>query len=131
LSISKREEELKEEAMSDGLNKLAGIMKGEVYVIPSKEREKKEKEKEKEPEKEKHILLKLWVAACIFASFVAAVVLATVITPYIQNLMASEKDYCYKLQKVIYEVDPIVNTSGRLRNEESLVSDYNKIHSMY
>jgi hypothetical protein len=113
LSITKREEKLKEEAMTDGLNKMAGIMNGEVYIIPNREKEKKEKEKEKEPEKEKHILLKIWVAACILASFIAALVLSTVITTYIQNLLAFEKDYCYQLQKVTYEDVVMSNSSFR------------------
>jgi uncharacterized protein YqhQ len=68
---------------------LVGFFEGMQIEIPKKE-EDKNKNSEEKPRR--HILLKIWVAVCIFASFVAALVLTTLISTYIQNLMAFNKD---------------------------------------
>jgi hypothetical protein len=121
VAILKREEDIKKQALKEKLDKITGIMNGEVRVIPSmEEEERKSKLVEKDITEEKHLFLKIWVVACIIASFIATVVLATVITTCIQNLMAFEKDYCYKLQKVSYDDISLSNSSlRRLSNAES------------
>jgi hypothetical protein len=115
-SILKRDEQIKEEAKKEQADKIIGFFEGVPVKKPKKENEEEGKEvKEKE---EKHILLKIWVAACIFASFIGALVLATVITTYIQNLMAFEKDYCTKLSKVQYNLDEFENVT-KLSNADN------------
>jgi hypothetical protein len=72
-------------------------MDGEVLIVQSMEEEGKDKLVNKDVIEKKHIFLKIWVVACIIASFIASVVLATIITTYFQYTFASEKDYCYQL----------------------------------
>jgi hypothetical protein len=80
--ILKSEAEVKAETAQESLNAVAGIMDDEVLVVPKK---KKKGIELLEQKKDKHILLNIWVIACIIASFITAIILSTVVTTYIQN----------------------------------------------
>jgi hypothetical protein len=114
-AITKRDEQIKEEAKKEQQSKLVGFFEGVQIEIPKKEEDNKTTTSEK---KENHILLILWVIICIFASFIAILALATVITTYIQNLLAFNKDYCTKLSKVEYNIDDLGIVS-RLSNTDN------------